>query len=65
MLTSGLSSGDGTLLHTGDARLVPKSEVVGGNVAAASRRRTRNVEERAATFFVNVKGARSDHGTFL
>ena len=56
---------NGPLLHPGDARIVPKSAEAGRNVAATSRRRTRNVGGAGRNIFVNVKGARSGHGTFL
>ncbi|HJT91754.1 MAG TPA: hypothetical protein VJ777_07395 [Mycobacterium sp.] len=44
--------------------LVPKPAEVGGNVAATPRRRTRNVGGAGRNILVNIKGARSGHGTF-
>ena len=56
---------DGPLLHPGDAHIVPKSAEPDRNVAATSRRRTSNVGGAGRNILVNVKGARSGHGTFL
>ena len=62
-VTPGLSSGERAAPPPRRRQPQPRSADAGCNVAATSRRLTRNVGGAGRNIFVNIKGARSGHGT--